>query len=149
MTIPITIGPADALIVVGRRSILSRRSLPSAERRNILVPSRTPRDIVVRLNQEIGDVIRALTNVETLLASQALVPASDTPEEFEEFIHVQVSKWAKVFNLQRRRSEPSGGHSRRLAFYGTAGNTDVGRHKCANHRQELIGDPGSRWLLAR
>ncbi len=61
----------------------------------ILVPSRTPHDIVARLNQGIGDVIRS-PNVETLLASQALVPATDTPEEFEEFIRGQVTKWAKV-----------------------------------------------------
>jgi tripartite-type tricarboxylate transporter receptor subunit TctC len=61
----------------------------------ILVPSRTPRDIVLRLNREIGDVIRA-ANVETLLASQALVPATGTPEQFEAFIHAQVAKWAKV-----------------------------------------------------
>jgi tripartite-type tricarboxylate transporter receptor subunit TctC len=61
----------------------------------ILVPSRTPRDIVVRLNREIGDLIGA-PNVETLLASQALVAATDTPEEFEEFIRAQVGKWAKV-----------------------------------------------------
>jgi tripartite-type tricarboxylate transporter receptor subunit TctC len=61
----------------------------------ILVPSRTPRDIVDRLNREIGNVIRA-PDVERLLANQALVPATDTPEEFEEFIRAQVSKWAKV-----------------------------------------------------
>jgi tripartite-type tricarboxylate transporter receptor subunit TctC len=61
----------------------------------ILVPSRTPRGIVVRLNREIGDVIRA-PNVETLLASQALVPATDTPEEFEEFVRAQITKWAKL-----------------------------------------------------
>ncbi len=61
----------------------------------VLVPNRTPRDIVVRLNREIGNVIRA-PNVETLLASQALVPATDTPEEFKEFMHAQIDKWAKV-----------------------------------------------------
>jgi tripartite-type tricarboxylate transporter receptor subunit TctC len=61
----------------------------------ILVPSRTPRDIVVRLNREIGDVIRA-PNIETLLASQALVPATGSPEEFDEFIRAQIAKWAKV-----------------------------------------------------
>jgi tripartite-type tricarboxylate transporter receptor subunit TctC len=61
----------------------------------ILVPSRTPHDIVARLNRGIGDVIRA-PNVETLLASQALVPATDTPEEFKEFMHAQIDKWAKV-----------------------------------------------------
>jgi tripartite-type tricarboxylate transporter receptor subunit TctC len=60
----------------------------------ILVPSRTPRDIVVRLNREIGDVIRA-PNVETLLASQALMPATDTPD-VERFVRAQVTKWAKL-----------------------------------------------------
>jgi tripartite-type tricarboxylate transporter receptor subunit TctC len=61
----------------------------------ILVPSRTPPNIVVRLNQEIGEVIRA-PNVEALLAGQALVPATDSPEEFGEFIRAQIAKWAKV-----------------------------------------------------
>jgi tripartite-type tricarboxylate transporter receptor subunit TctC len=57
--------------------------------------SRTPRDIVGRLNREIGGVIRA-PSVATLLASQALVPATDTPEEFEEFVRAQITKWAKL-----------------------------------------------------
>jgi tripartite-type tricarboxylate transporter receptor subunit TctC len=61
----------------------------------ILVPSRTPRDIVVRLNREIGEVISA-PDIDALLASQALMPATNTPEEFEEFIRVQVTKWARV-----------------------------------------------------
>jgi tripartite-type tricarboxylate transporter receptor subunit TctC len=61
----------------------------------VLVPSRTPRAIVVRLNQQIGELIRA-PNVERLLASQALTAATDTPEEFEEFVRAQITKWAKV-----------------------------------------------------
>jgi tripartite-type tricarboxylate transporter receptor subunit TctC len=61
----------------------------------ILVPSRTPRDIIIRLNRDIGDVMRA-PNVEKLLTNQALVPATDTPEQFDEFIRAQVTKWAKV-----------------------------------------------------
>jgi hypothetical protein len=40
---------------------------------------------VVWLNREIGDVVRA-PDVETLLATQALVPATGTPEEFEEVV---------------------------------------------------------------
>jgi tripartite-type tricarboxylate transporter receptor subunit TctC len=61
----------------------------------ILVPRRTPHDIVFRLNRQIGDVMRS-PNVEMLLASQALIPVPDTPEEFEAFIRAQIAKWAKV-----------------------------------------------------
>jgi tripartite-type tricarboxylate transporter receptor subunit TctC len=49
----------------------------------VFVPSRTPQDIVVRLNRE-------------LVAGEALIPVGDTPENFTRFFGDQMAKWAEV-----------------------------------------------------
>jgi tripartite-type tricarboxylate transporter receptor subunit TctC len=61
----------------------------------LLVPSRTPRKIIARLNRATAEVIQD-ANVEALLASQALAPTTDTPEEFEDFFRGQIAKWTKI-----------------------------------------------------
>jgi tripartite-type tricarboxylate transporter receptor subunit TctC len=61
----------------------------------VFVSSRTPRDIVVRLNRELVEVMRA-PEVTTRLAGEALIPVGDTPEEFTKFFGDQIAKWAKV-----------------------------------------------------
>jgi tripartite-type tricarboxylate transporter receptor subunit TctC len=61
----------------------------------IFVPSRTPRDIVTRLNHQLVEMMH-VAEVTDLLAGQALVTAPDTPEEFAAFFREQIAKWAVV-----------------------------------------------------
>jgi tripartite-type tricarboxylate transporter receptor subunit TctC len=61
----------------------------------VFVPSQTPRDIVVRLNRELVEIMRA-PEITTRLASEALIPVGNTPEEFTAFFADQIVKWAKV-----------------------------------------------------
>lgn len=61
----------------------------------IVVPAKTPRAIINRLNK---DVAAALTSpdVKDLLFKQGLDAAPDTPEEFGAYIKSELAKWAKV-----------------------------------------------------
>jgi tripartite-type tricarboxylate transporter receptor subunit TctC len=61
----------------------------------VFVPSRTPPDIVVRLNRELVEIMRA-PDVMTRLADQALMPVGNTHEEFTKFFDDEIAKWAKV-----------------------------------------------------
>ena len=47
----------------------------------VLVPNRTPRDIVVRLNRELVEIMRA-PEITTRLETEALTSVGDTPERF-------------------------------------------------------------------
>jgi tripartite-type tricarboxylate transporter receptor subunit TctC len=61
----------------------------------VFVPSRTPRDIIARLNRELVGIMRA-PEVTMRLAGEALIPVGDTHEEFTRFFSDQIAKWAKV-----------------------------------------------------
>ena len=61
----------------------------------VFVPSRTPSDIVARLNRELVEVMRA-PEVTMRLAGEALIPVADTHEEFTRFLGEEIAKWAKV-----------------------------------------------------
>jgi tripartite-type tricarboxylate transporter receptor subunit TctC len=61
----------------------------------VFVPSRTPPDIVVRLNRELVEIVRT-PDVMMRLADQALMPVGDTHEEFTKFFDHEIAKWANV-----------------------------------------------------
>ncbi|MBY0269332.1 MAG: tripartite tricarboxylate transporter substrate binding protein [Burkholderiales bacterium] len=61
----------------------------------VLAPAGTPREIVVRLNQEIAKVMQTEDTRSRLLAEGSLVKLS-TPAEFEKAIIAEIAKWSKV-----------------------------------------------------
>jgi tripartite-type tricarboxylate transporter receptor subunit TctC len=61
----------------------------------VLAPAGTPREIVTRLNSEIGKVL-ARPDIKERFASQALEPGNKTPEQFGEYIKSEVGKWGKL-----------------------------------------------------
>jgi tripartite-type tricarboxylate transporter receptor subunit TctC len=61
----------------------------------VFVPSRTPREVVVRLNRELVEIMHR-PEVAARLAGEALMPVGDTPEEFTTFFRGEIAKWAKV-----------------------------------------------------
>jgi tripartite-type tricarboxylate transporter receptor subunit TctC len=61
----------------------------------VFVPSRTPREVVVRLNRELVEIMHR-PEVAARLANEALMPVGDTPEEFTTFFRSEIAKWAKV-----------------------------------------------------
>src|SRR6266850_2033137 len=61
----------------------------------MLAPVGTPREIVARLNGEIGKLIRT-DDVKRLLAPTGMEPDPDTPAQFGAYLKVDYDKWGKV-----------------------------------------------------
>ncbi len=66
----------------------------------IVVPAKTPRAIVDRLNNEI---LRALAQpaMITALAAQGLDPAGGTPAQFDRLIRAEIDRWTKLVKAAR------------------------------------------------
>jgi tripartite-type tricarboxylate transporter receptor subunit TctC len=61
----------------------------------VLVPARTPPDVVKRLNAEIGRIAGS-EDLKTMMIRQGVTLAPGTPEQFERFYLAEMKKWAKV-----------------------------------------------------
>ncbi len=61
----------------------------------IVVPAKTPRPIINRLNAEVGKILN-LPDVKQFLFNQGLDVAPGTPEAFGAYIKSERAKWAKV-----------------------------------------------------
>ena len=61
----------------------------------VSAPANTPRAIIVKLNQEIARLMQKAELADRLLAS-AVEPVGNTPEQFGEFLKVEIVKWAKA-----------------------------------------------------
>jgi tripartite-type tricarboxylate transporter receptor subunit TctC len=61
----------------------------------IVAPAKTPRDIVMRLNREIVDILK-LPDVAEKLNQQGALPVGDTPEQFASYIKDEIAKWGAV-----------------------------------------------------
>jgi tripartite-type tricarboxylate transporter receptor subunit TctC len=59
----------------------------------VLIPSKTPRDIVLKLNAEIN---RALGDLREVFLKDGAEIAGGTPESFEQHFRAEMEKWAKV-----------------------------------------------------
>ena len=61
----------------------------------LIAPAGTPRDIVARLNGEIGKILRS-PDVLPLLVASGIDPAPTSPEEFGAYLKTEFDKWQKV-----------------------------------------------------
>jgi tripartite-type tricarboxylate transporter receptor subunit TctC len=61
----------------------------------IIVPTKTPKEVVARLSQETLAVMRD-PEVVKLLNDQQVTPMATGPQEFEALIKADLDKWAKV-----------------------------------------------------
>lgn len=69
----------------------------------IMAPAGTPKDVVERLNAEIGKVI-ARPAIREAWAKQGAVPMTMTPAQFETYLKGDIDKWTKV--IQRAGIKP-------------------------------------------
>jgi len=71
----------------------------------VLVPAKTPRAIIMRLNK---DITTALTtpDIKELLFKQGLDAAPESPEAFGAYIKSELAKWAKVIKAAGLKAEP-------------------------------------------
>ncbi|MSP97085.1 MAG: tripartite tricarboxylate transporter substrate binding protein [Betaproteobacteria bacterium] len=61
----------------------------------VLVPAKTPREIVIRLNREIAPAL-ALTDVTQKLVASDLVASPSTPEQFAMQLRSDILRWGRV-----------------------------------------------------
>lgn len=61
----------------------------------LFAPAKTPRPIVMKLNREIGDILRRPETRDALLA-QGVEAAPSTPEELGEWVRSEVARWAPI-----------------------------------------------------
>ena len=61
----------------------------------LLTPTGTPREVILRYNAVVNDILQQPKTVEAL-AKQGLTVAGGTPEQFGEFIASDLARWQKV-----------------------------------------------------
>ena len=70
----------------------------------IVAPAGTPREIVMKLNQQIVANLK-VADLRKKLAAQGLDPVGNTPEQFAAYIRSEVDKWAKVVKATGARPD--------------------------------------------
>ena len=86
---------------------VAEAGLPGFEANNwngVMVPAKTPRAVIERLNKEFTAVLNT-PDVKQLLFKQGLDVATGTPEEFSAYIKVETVKWAKVIKASGAKPE--------------------------------------------
>jgi tripartite-type tricarboxylate transporter receptor subunit TctC len=63
----------------------------------VMAPAGTPKDVIDRLNAEIGKII-AKPAIRDAWLKQGAVPMTMTPAQFEAYLKGDIDKWAKVIN---------------------------------------------------
>jgi tripartite-type tricarboxylate transporter receptor subunit TctC len=61
----------------------------------LLAPAETPREIIMRYNAVVNEILHEPRTVEAL-AKQGLTAAGGTPEQFGQFIAADMAKWQKL-----------------------------------------------------
>lgn len=77
---------------------LAEAGIPEQESetmQGVLVPAKTPKEIVDKLNTEIANVM-AMPEVKAKCAQLGFDPVADTPAQFAAYIKTEVDKWGKV-----------------------------------------------------
>jgi tripartite-type tricarboxylate transporter receptor subunit TctC len=70
----------------------------------LFAPAGTPREVVMRLHASASNALR-MTATRERLESVGLKPAPNTPEEFGQFVRVELDRWAKVAKAANIRPE--------------------------------------------
>jgi len=82
----------------GLITIAESGGLPGFEIRNwlgLVAAAGTPREIVAKLNMEIGEILR-LPEVKEQLLKNGFEPTGSTPEYFTTYLELELKYWAKV-----------------------------------------------------
>ena len=86
---------------------IAEAGLPGFEANNwngVVVPAKTPRAIINRLNKEFRAAL-SLPDIKEFLFNQGLDAAPSTPEEFAAYIKSETAKWAKVIKAAGIKTE--------------------------------------------
>jgi tripartite-type tricarboxylate transporter receptor subunit TctC len=93
--------------IVPEAPTIAEAGVPGFEVENwqgIVVPAKTPRAIVERLNREILGVLAQPAMI-AALGAQGLDPAGGAPAQFDRLIRVEIGKWTKLARAARIQME--------------------------------------------
>jgi tripartite-type tricarboxylate transporter receptor subunit TctC len=94
----LAIGSAKRLASLPNVPTIAESGVPGYEAYSwigLVAPVNTPRDIIVRLNKEIVEILKDKESAEELL-KQGAIPVADSPEEFSAYIKLEIAKWGAV-----------------------------------------------------
>ena len=86
---------------------IAEAGVPGYEANNwygILLPAKTPRAIVDRLNRDTVKILNSPA-IKELLFRQGLDASPSTPQEFSTYIKSEMTKWAKVVKTSGAKAE--------------------------------------------
>ena len=86
---------------------IAESGVPGYEANNwngVVVPARTPKDIIERLHREIAATLKEPAVAERM-AKSALDPIGDAPAEFARYLKSEAAKWGKLVRSARIRPE--------------------------------------------
>ena len=95
---PLAVTTAKRSALVPDLPTIAEAGLPGFEANNwngFLVPAKTPRPVIDRLNKEIAGAL-SLPDIKEFLFKQGLDAAPGTPEDFGAYIRSEMDKWAKL-----------------------------------------------------
>jgi len=109
-------GKLDALAVTSARRIpalpdvptMSEAGVPGYEATawfGVFAPAATPNDIVVKLNQDIGRILRMPDVLERISQKGSAEIIGGTPEQYGAFVRTEIAKWAKVVKDSGARAD--------------------------------------------
>jgi len=70
----------------------------------LFAPAKTPRSVVMKLNREIGDILRNPDTKETLL-KQGVEAQPSTPEELGEWVRTEIVRWTPIIQRAGIRAD--------------------------------------------
>ena len=103
----LAVSTANRSKLVADLPTVAEAGLPGFEANNwngLVVPAKTPRPVIDRLNKEFTAVLN-MPDVRDILFKQGLDAAPGTPEAFGAYIKVETAKWAKVIKASGAKPE--------------------------------------------
>jgi tripartite-type tricarboxylate transporter receptor subunit TctC len=94
----LAIGSAKRLASLPNVPTIAESGVPGYEAYSwigIVAPANTPREIILRLNREIVEILKEKDAVEELLR-QGAIPVADSPEHFAAYMKDEIAKWGAV-----------------------------------------------------
>lgn len=106
----IAAGTLKALAVTTEKRVTLLPQVPTMRESNIaslsgfnyfgwvgfFAPSKTPPDVVKNLNQEISEILKSKQVHERAIATGQEIPASNSPEQFRQFMKDDYARWSKI-----------------------------------------------------
>jgi tripartite-type tricarboxylate transporter receptor subunit TctC len=101
--LPLAVTSAKRSLALPEVSTIAESGVPGYETASwygMLAPTRTPRTIIDRLNREIVKIME-VPDLRARLASEGADPVGNSPDEFTEYIKLEIARWSRIVKQAR------------------------------------------------